>query len=572
MSELPARPSLEHLKKQAKRLLAAAGAHDREALMRIGPYFGKPDDITLQQAQLVIARDHGFSSWTRLKRYVESGAGSDASTEQHANRFLDLVCLHYGPDDRGPAQFEQAAALLEAHPEIASHSLHTAAAAGDVEAVQRLLANQPDQVDTKGGPFQWTPLMYAAYARLPGVSTYPAGRVLLDAGADPNAHYFWDGTYRFAVLTGVFGDGEGGIVRLPPHPDMEAFARALLDAAANPNDSQGAYNRCFSPDDTHLKLMLEYGLKDSDPSDWWLQDEGHKPEEHRTMHFQLIIALRWGFADRARLLIEHGVDIDSPDNNYYPTYTVGHTPYQVAMMRGMPEIAELIKSRGGSAEPLSGYESFQAACMCGDLDAAKALGTDHQGIKPEKDRELLREAAGNGNCDAVRTMIALGFELSPRGTCTPLHAAAWKGHLDVIRLLVEAGADTALRDPDHHSPPISHALYGHQTAVVDLLMEQPMDIFTAAALGRLDHLEITLNNNPELVNARFRSVRTGSQEQHPNDWATPLWFAVVNNRIDTARALLARGAERTVSDAEGRSIVDLAVISGNQDILALLKS
>lgn len=87
-------------------------------------------------------------------------------------------------------------------------------------------------------------------------------------------------------------------------------------------------------------------------------------------------------------------------------------------------------------------------------------------------------------------------------------------------------------------------LHGHQNAVVNLLMEQPVNVFTAAALGRLEHLQAALNVNPEIVNARFRSVRTDSQEQHTNDWATPLWFAVVNNRLDTARALLLKGAER----------------------------
>jgi hypothetical protein len=322
MANLPAHPSFEHLKKQAKRLLRQAQDNDPQALHQIGPYFGDPARISLQQAQLVVARSYGFSSWTRLKRHIEAGAGAEETTEQRANRFLDLVCIHYGPEtnERSAVQFEEAAALLQAHPEIARHSLHAAAAAGDVEAVQSLLEAQPEQVDAKGGPFQWTALMYAAYARLPGASTFPAGQILLNHGADPNAHYMSYGTYRFAVLTGVFGDGEGGLVRQPPHPEMEAFARALLDAGANPNDSQGAYNRCFSPDNRHLELMLEYRLKDSDPTDWWLTEPNRDPNDHRTMHFQLIIALRWGFADRARLLIEHGVDINTPDNNYYPTY------------------------------------------------------------------------------------------------------------------------------------------------------------------------------------------------------------------------------------------------------------
>lgn len=573
MPTLPARPSLEYLKKQAKRLLKAAHAGDESALARVGPYFGDPAKISLQQAQLVIARDHGFSSWTRLKRHIESGAGSDETTEQRANRFLDLACMHYGPPpDRGPEEFERAAAILAAHPEIVGHSLHAAAAAGDADAVRRILTETPGAVDEMGGPFHWTALMYAAYARLPGVSTFRAGKLLLDAGADPNAHYMWGGTYRFAVLTGIFGDGEGGPTRQPPHPDMVPFARAALDAGANPNDSQGAYNRCFSRDNTHLELMLEYGLKDSDPSDWWLTEAGRDPNDHRTMHFQLIIALRWGFADRARLLIEHGVDIDTPDSNYYPTYTVGYTPYQVALMRGMPEIAELIRAKGGRAEPLGGLERFQAACMAGDLETAKALAATHMGTQPETDRELLREAAGNGNADAVRTMIALGFELSPRGTRTPLHAAAYNGHVDVIRMLIAAGADTALRDPDHDTAPVVHAMHGYRDAAVALLMDCPMDVFAAAALDRIDHLDTALAKDPGLVNARFRTVRTGSRESHPNDWATPLWFAAVNGRAEVVRYLLDRDADPDVADPQGRSVADHARDAGHDEIARMLGS
>ena len=573
MPPLPAHPSLDHLKKQAKRLLKSANANDPHALAQVGPYFGDPSQIKLQQAQLVIAREYGFSSWTKLKRHIESGAGAEETTEQRTNRFLDLACIHYAPDPNGrsAAEFEQAAALLDAHPEIARHSLHAAAVAGDVERVRDLISKAPDDIDEKGGPFDWTPLMYAAYARLPGVSTFPAGKALIDAGADPNAHFMSYGTYRFAVLTGVFGDGEGGLVRQPPHPEMEAFARALMDAGANPNDSQGAYNRCFSPDNTHLELMLEYGLKDSDPSDWWLTEADRDPADHRTMHFQLIIALRWGFADRARLLIEHGVDINTPDDNYYPTYTVGYTPYQVALMRGMPEIADLIKAKGGRADPLAPPEEFQAACMRGDYPTARDLADDYMGVEPDKDREMLREAAGNGNLAAVQTMIRLGFELSPRGTRTPLHVAAFKGHLDVIHSLIEAGADTAMRDPDYHTPPFIHAMHSFQDEAVALLLKCPMDIFSAAAMGRTDLIETALNEDATMVNARFRSVRTSSDPNFERDWATPLFFAAVNGQTETLRLLLKHGANREVTDVEGRMIADHAASAGHEAIRDILE-
>ncbi|MFK7755262.1 MAG: ankyrin repeat domain-containing protein [Sedimentitalea sp.] len=573
MPTLPARPSLENLKKQAKSLLKSVKSSETDALALVGPYFGDPSDISLQQAQLVVARNYGFSSWTRLKNHVETGPADTPTTEQHANRFLDLVCLHYGPDNsRGSHNFEEAAALLKEHPDIAQHSLHTAAVTGALKTLRRMLAEDPGSVDQKGGPFQWSPLMYAAYARLPGVSSYPAGQALLDRGADPNAHYMWAGTYRFAVLTGIFGDGEGGKTRLPEHPEMVSFARAALDKGANPNDSQGGYNRCFNGDDTHLELMLEYGLKDSDASDWAQTDATQPPDGHRTMHFQLIIALRSGFADRARLLIEHGVDLNTSDANYYQTPPVSFTPYQVALLHGLPEIAALIKAKGGDSTPLTGHQQFRATCIAGDLATAKTLAPTHLGQEPEKEADLLANAASNGSLKAVETMIALGFDLSPPGRRTALHSAAWRGHLDIIDALLKAGADPKIRDPQHFSPPLVHALHAGNQPVIDVFMEAEMDIFMASAFGKTQQIDDRIAEDPSWINAPFARVRPRPEQDWPNDWAPPLWFAAMNGREDSARHLLNNGASADIADPSGRSMADYAEQGGHSEIAQLLKS
>src|SRR5919204_799247 len=82
---LPPQPSLEQLKKQAKDLLAAARGGDRTAQERLRRFFpvqpatgpvGEPEaqaakPPTLSQAQLVIAREYGLSSWARLRREVQ---------------------------------------------------------------------------------------------------------------------------------------------------------------------------------------------------------------------------------------------------------------------------------------------------------------------------------------------------------------------------------------------------------------------------------------------------------------------------------------------------------------------
>ena len=79
--ELPARPNLEQLKKQAKSLLDAAKARDPEALRRFailpslsGKSAGEiaASDLALHDAQSAIAREHGFPSWNALRDEVES--------------------------------------------------------------------------------------------------------------------------------------------------------------------------------------------------------------------------------------------------------------------------------------------------------------------------------------------------------------------------------------------------------------------------------------------------------------------------------------------------------------------
>jgi hypothetical protein len=78
--ELPARPSLEQYKKQAKNLLKAFRASDAEAMRRVRrghPRFRKLAEaefrsasFALADAQLVIAREHGFESWPKFAKHI----------------------------------------------------------------------------------------------------------------------------------------------------------------------------------------------------------------------------------------------------------------------------------------------------------------------------------------------------------------------------------------------------------------------------------------------------------------------------------------------------------------------
>lgn len=73
---LPPRPSLEFEHKEAKALLRRLRAGDPDSLARAAarhPHIDAagPESIKLSDAQLVIAREYGFTSWPKLVRYFE---------------------------------------------------------------------------------------------------------------------------------------------------------------------------------------------------------------------------------------------------------------------------------------------------------------------------------------------------------------------------------------------------------------------------------------------------------------------------------------------------------------------
>lgn len=73
---LPARPSLSLLKNQAKALRKSFSSNQPDARLRVQTYHPSfsnvvPDDLSLRDAQLVVAREYGFENWSDLKHKVE---------------------------------------------------------------------------------------------------------------------------------------------------------------------------------------------------------------------------------------------------------------------------------------------------------------------------------------------------------------------------------------------------------------------------------------------------------------------------------------------------------------------
>jgi ankyrin repeat protein len=461
--------NLEHLRKQAKRLLRQIHAGDPDAVALVAEFHPLPHAaVKLADAQLITARMYGFASWPKLKQHVDIVARYSRSphtvapTGRQPDEFLRLACLTYGSD--APGRWHEAQQLP---PVVADADVFTMAAAGSFDAMQALLLDDPALARSSGGPFDWEPLLYLCYSRLPVAAPYlETARLLLDHGADPNAGYLWNGlTSPFTGLTGVFGGGEAD---QPPHQAGAALARLLLSAGADANDSQTLYNLglggSWSDDTTHLELLLSFGLGRGDGGPWQRRLGHTLPTPQQMIRDELATAALRGGPRRTALLLDHGADPDGIGG--HPAFG-GHTPYQLAQLHGHLDVVELLAAAGATGV-LDEFEQFVAACMRGDRSAAEAR-PDLLALALVRTPDLVNRAAEHGNSTAATLLVGLGFDVNHLARTTPLHAAAWNDDLEMARTLIGLGADPSIEDTEHHSIPLGWAEFSGKTQTVAYL-------------------------------------------------------------------------------------------------------
>ena len=472
---------------------------------------------------------------------------------RHRNRevqqFLDLACLTYGNDST--ERIDRAQRMLAARPALAAFDAHTAAATASVEALRRLLSEDPRRATAAGGPRNWPPLLYLCYSRvteqLADADAIGAARLLLDNGADPNAHFMWDGTYRFTALTGAMGEGEGGVLSQPPHAHARALATLLLDAGADPNDAQGLYNTMFLPDNDWLQLLLYRGLTASARVNWKTDNRVG------TLDFLLGHAVGKGFGERVALLLRHGA---APGGT---SYYDGRTHYENALLNGFGEVAEMLQRAGAEPVELSPEDRFRAACMSGDEAAARAA-IEHA---PDSltDPGTLHAAASLGNAAAIRCLLSLGAD--PNATAadgtTALHQAAWNDRRAAAEVLVAHGA-RPLRDANHGSTPAGWADHAGHAAMRDCLLDHCPDGLDLVSFGRVAALRRYLAQHPDFATSPMPGG--GSPLHHLRDDIAHLELVVA--------ALLEAGADLAARDSRRQTPYESAVRRGQSAVAALL--
>jgi hypothetical protein len=565
--QLTASSTLDNLKKEAKRWLKALRANDEQARARLERiYPNAPAEPGLRDIQHALALEHGLAGWTALKQQL---TGKQLAEEPQIDRvawFIENAC----PDHHvrgGPAHVRAvhtAIRVLKRFPEVAHDSFYTAIVCGDLEEVERVLAEHPEAANEKGGPKGWEPLLYLCFTRLPLAASndnaMAIARVLLDRGANPNM-YFMAGDSRYTPLVGVIGEGEED---RPPHPHRDALARLLLEGGAEPYDIQVVYNIHFHGKILwFLKLIYPYAVKLGRQSDWddpaWsMLDMGGYGNGAR---WHLGIAIGNNDLELAEWVLTHGASPDAAPPR--DARMSKRTLHEEALRMWHTEMAELLVRHGAipSAFVPTDADLFAAACFRLDQESAKAVVAKH----PEylTSTEVMFAAAKRDRADVVAFLLDLGMspDVEDRQKQRPLHMAAYADSLRVAQLLIERGAEIDPVESNWSNTPLGGAVYGQHALMIELLSRSSRDVWELTYIGNVERLREVLSTRPELA----KIVTSGHT---PLMWLPPDDEA---RAMEIARLLLAHGADPSLRNTEGQTAADRAYRLGMFDVAELLR-
>ncbi len=528
--ELPRRPSLEQYKKQAKELLQESKASSPQALQRfrnhlrpkkLSPKKLSQSSFSLTNAQLVIAREHGFESWPKFARQIEllRHQNSAAAQSHPVAVFITAACVPR-TTSHNSGTLDLANAILAERSHLADDSIYTAAILGDDAAVRGFLAVNQQDATRKGGPYGWDALTYLCFSRYlrldPARSAgfVRAAQALLDAGANPSTGWFENDHQPHPEWESVLY-GAAGIAQ---HAEL---TRLLLDRGADPNDGETPYHVPETYNNAVLRVMLESGKLTPDSlatlllrkADWHdldglklLLDAGADPNR----------MTRWGYtALHQALRRDSGLEIIEAMLDHGAIFTLkneqtNQSGFAMAVRRGRGDVLSALQQRGITAEleDLEGVERLIVACAMNDLDSIRTTAKEDPSLVDqlrEQGGTLLAEFAGNGNTDGVRNLLDLGVDVAApykegdpyydiaKGSMA-LHVAAWRAHPATVRLLIERGAPINQTDSKGRTP-------------LSLAVKACVDSYW------------THRRSPESVEALLRAGASAKDVEHPTGYA-----------------------------------------------------
>jgi ankyrin repeat protein len=467
-SSIPAAPSLEQLRKLARELQRAHNAGQATALARARDHhLRSAAPFRLADAQLVVAREHGFASWPRLKAYVER-VTTNGSDLRHP---IEADFGYYE---------ERAAGLLSAHQ------------AGVPEATEVFRRHHPHC--GAGITIEDARLVMARQHGFDGWAAFRRHLDTLHEGGEPFMRAMKtiqadDGQAlialldRYPGLVGARGTNGNNLIGLATAMGRMAIVRLLLDRGADPvsaNDRGWTllHQAAYMNNVELVRILLTAGV----PTARFGHGDGGT---------LLVAALFWGHRQAAELIADH----DLAPGNLRVAAGLGRLDLIERLVEPDGRLAPAAGAHRGFYRPHTGFPLWQPsddrqeildealvwACRSGRVNVLAALVQRGADLDADPYRGTpLAWAAMNGHRETVAWLLDHGASVNGRSTfggpghgeaLTALHLVAQCGNASMARLLLDRGADLSIEDSIFHSTPLGWAQHFASHEVAALLQE-----------------------------------------------------------------------------------------------------
>lgn len=384
---------------------------------------------------------------------------------------------------------ERANSILMKHPEIIPMSIHIAAVLGNVDVVRTMVEKDYSLAVNAGGPWKVEPLLYLCFSSF--LKDTPISdqfvqitQLLLEQGANPNTYIIEkDDPYerKLPALYGAVGLAGNA-----------AIGRILLDAGADPNDGETLYHAAELNRLDCLDLLAEYGADvnitpalfrnldfDDEAGVQWFLEHGVDPNltlgdlKNSLLHWAVYRGRSLSIIER---LLKHNVPVNARRND-------GKTAYMLAVRFGQTQAAQLLLQYGAS-NVLGPTDLIIGACALADKDTLDKTLLDNPTFVAsltDDDKMMLLEFVQLGKAGSIDLMIDIGFDKEiSRAEGTALHISAWFGDRETVRVLLRRGASLWVRN-SYGGTPLESAIHGsinyhsvrasNYTDVVEALIE-----------------------------------------------------------------------------------------------------